>query len=116
EMDGSLAQLAMTNADDNGFADRVDVVNADVKDAAKELRGDADLVVCNPPYVMPGRGRAPLERVRSAKYGDLGTFVDAARNIAGRRARVSFVYPAIEATTLLTTLRACGLEPKRVRP
>jgi tRNA1Val (adenine37-N6)-methyltransferase len=53
--------------------------------------------------------------VRSAKYGELTAFVEAARRIAGRRARACFVYPAIEATTLLGTLRAHGLEPKRLR-
>src|SRR5262249_8418068 len=73
-----------------------------------------DLVICNPPYVPPGRGRAPNGNVRSAKYGELDAFVDAARKIAGRRARVCFVYPAIELTTLVTSLRHRGLEPKRL--
>jgi tRNA1Val (adenine37-N6)-methyltransferase len=115
EIDAALARLATINAEENGWADRVEVLHADARHAAKELSGEADLVVCNPPYVTPGRGRAPLERVRSAKYGDVVTFVDAARRIAGRRARACFVYPAIEATTLLTALRDHGLEPKRLR-
>src|SRR5690606_14790450 len=55
---------------------------------------------------------AALARARS---GALEAFVDASRRLAGRRARVCFVYPAIEATTLLATLRARGLEPKRLR-
>ncbi len=115
EIDELLARLAEQNAADNGWAERAQVIHADAADAAKELRADADLVVCNPPYVPPGRGRAPAERVRSARYGDLETFIEAARRIAGRRARVCFVYPAIEATTLLASLRASGLEPKRLR-
>jgi tRNA1Val (adenine37-N6)-methyltransferase len=115
ELDSTLARLATSNAEANGWSDRIDVIHADVKHAAKTLRAEADLVVCNPPYVPPGRGRAPAERVRSAKYGDLPAFIEAARTIAGRRARACFVYPAIEATTLLTTLRASGLEPKRLR-
>jgi tRNA1Val (adenine37-N6)-methyltransferase len=116
ESDALLARLAVQNADENGWADRVAVVHADVRHAAKELAASADLLVCNPPYVTPGRGRVPAEGVRGAKYGELGAFVEAARKIAGRRARACFVYPAIEATTLLTTLRAHGLEPKRLRP
>ena len=115
ELDETLARLATENAEENGWADRARVIHADAADAAKELRAEADLVVCNPPYVPPGRGRAPADRVRSAKYGDLETFIEAARKIAGRRARVCFVYPAIEATTLLASLRASGLEPKRLR-
>lgn len=116
EIDDVLADLASKNAAENGWTDRTHVVRADVRYATKELGAEADLVVCNPPYVVPGRGRAPSERVRSAKYGDLQAFVEAARRIAGRRARTCFVYPAIEATTLLTTLRDHGLEPKRLRP
>jgi tRNA1Val (adenine37-N6)-methyltransferase len=115
ENDAVLARLATLNAEENQWADRIDVVHADVRHAAKSLAGSADLVVCNPPYVPPGRGRAPSEKTRAAKYGDLGIFVDAARRVAGARARVCFVYPAIEATTLLTSLRGCGLEPKRLR-
>jgi tRNA1Val (adenine37-N6)-methyltransferase len=116
EIDAALAQLALANAEDNRWSERVEVIHANVADAAKEPPiEDADLVVCNPPYVTPGRGRAPLERVRSAKYGALDAFIDAARRIAGRRARACFVYPAIEATTLLAALRERGLEPKRLR-
>ncbi len=115
ELDDALARLATQNAEENGWTERARVVHADVTHAANELRGEADLVVCNPPYVPPGRGRAPADRVRAARYGDVGAFVEAARKVAGRRARVCFVYPAIEATTLLTTLRERGLEPKRFR-
>ena len=115
EVDDALARLASENAAENAWADRTEVVHADVRRAASPLGSGADLVVCNPPYVTPGRGRAPAERVRAAKYGDLAAFVEAARRITGRRARACFVYPAIEATTLLTTLRDHGLEPKRLR-
>ena len=115
ENDALLARLALENADANGWSARVDVVPDDIRAAMKALSSKADLVVCNPPYVPPGRGRAPAARVRSAKYGELGAFVEAARRIAGGRARACFVYPAIEATALLTALRANGLEPKRLR-
>jgi tRNA1Val (adenine37-N6)-methyltransferase len=115
ERDATLVRLAATNAEANGWADRVVLVHDDVRLAAKTIAAAAELVVCNPPYVPPGRGRAPAEPVRAARYGDLDAFAFAARRFAGARARACFVYPAIEATTLLTTLRAHGLEPKRLR-
>ena len=115
EVDPRLADLARVNAEDNGWASRITVIQADVVACVSELHGTADLVVCNPPYVPPGRGRVPKTPVRGAKYGELIHFLDAARAIAGRRARVAFVYPAIELTTLLVALRARGLEPKRIR-
>jgi tRNA1Val (adenine37-N6)-methyltransferase len=117
EVDPVLADLARTNARDNGWADRIEVVTGDVAVAAVAIAkpgASADLVVCNPPYVTPGRGRVPAERVRRAKYGELDAFTDAARRIAGRRARVCFVYPAPDAMRLTEALRARGLEPKRI--
>lgn len=114
EIDRDLAALAELNARDNGWSDRATVVAADVCVAARKHAGAADLVVCNPPYFAEGRGRPPSAVRARARTGDLDAFVDAARAICGRRARACFVYPANEATTLLSTLRGRGLEPKRL--
>jgi tRNA1Val (adenine37-N6)-methyltransferase len=112
EVDDALVPLAARNIEENGFVHRAEIVHADVA----KLRGtSADLVVCNPPYVEPGRGRAPSPTVARAKQGSLSSFLDCARRILGRRAHACFVYPAIEATTLFVALRERGLEPKRVR-
>ena len=111
EIDAELAELARRNARANGWEARITVVHGDVAEA----EGAADLVVCNPPYVVPGRGRPPAPSRARARSGPLDVFLDAARRLAGRRARVCFVYPAIETTTLLASLRARGLEPKRLR-
>lgn len=113
EIDPDLADLARENAAANGWSSRIAVTNRSVIDAFYD-EAEADLVVCNPPYVPPGRGRPPAEAIRGAKHGELGSFIDAARGRAGRRARACFVYPAIETTTLLEGLRERGLEPKRL--
>ncbi|MBS2015141.1 MAG: methyltransferase [Deltaproteobacteria bacterium] len=115
ENDAALAALARMNAEANAWADRLEVVLGDVADRTLVAAGSADLVVCNPPYVAPGRGRPALSPRAAARSGALETFLDAARRLAGRRARVCFVYPAVEATTLLVSLRQRGLEPKRLR-
>jgi tRNA1Val (adenine37-N6)-methyltransferase len=116
EIDPALAKLAEANARSNHWTERIDVLGADVGDIDSVPAGVADLVVCNPPYVEPGRGRTPSPSRARARSGPLSSFLDAARRLAGRRARVCLIYPAIEATTLLTELRARGLEPKRLRP
>lgn len=116
EVDPALAKLAASNAASNGWRERIEVLRADVAELAELPAGAADLVVCNPPYVEPGRGRPASPSRARARSGPLSVFLDAARRLAGRRARVCFVYPAIELTTLLASLRARGLEPKRLRP
>lgn len=116
ELDDHAAALARRNLEARGHLARGDVLAGDVLALTADLRGAADLVVCNPPYVEPGRGRAPSEPRRArARLGALGHFVRAARHVGGQRARVCFVYPAHEALTLLATLREHGLEPKRLQ-
>ncbi len=116
EADDEAARFAQENVLARGHAPHAEIVHGDVLEVAATRRGEADLVVCNPPYFEPGRGRAPREPRRArARTGSLEHFVDAARHVAGRRARVCFVYPAREALALLAALRARGLEPKRLR-
>src|SRR5215471_4486521 len=57
EVDEQPAAMARRNLDANGWTDLGEVVRADVRDVARSRRGQATLVVCNPPYVAPGRGR-----------------------------------------------------------
>jgi tRNA1Val (adenine37-N6)-methyltransferase len=114
EIDEQPAAMARRNLDVNGWADRGEVVRGDVSEIARSRQGEANLVVCNPPYLAPGRGRVSPAEAR-ARCGDLGAFVHAARQVAGKRARVCFVYPAQELGSLLQTLSAEGLHAKRMR-
>jgi tRNA1Val (adenine37-N6)-methyltransferase len=114
EIDELTSAMARRNLDANGWTSRGEVVRGDVGDVARSRRGEANLVVCNPPYVAPGRGRVPAAEAR-ARSGDLGVFVEAARQLAGRAARVCFVYPASELRSLMETLAAEGLHCKRMR-
>ena len=60
DIDDALIALAARNVEENGWIHRAEIVHADVT----SLRGrTADLVVCNPPYVEPGRGRTPSSSV-----------------------------------------------------
>lgn len=114
EIDAAPAAMARRNLDANGWTDRGEVLRGDVRDVARARQGEATLVVCNPPYVMPGRGRVSPAQAR-ARCGELSVFVEAARQVAGRKARVCLVYPAQELGALLSTLSAEGLHAKRLR-
>lgn len=116
EIDAFLAGLANLNRAKNNWQERISVICADVSDLSSAAAGSADLVVCNPPYIVEGRGRPPSAARARARSGSLAIFLDFARHLAGRRARVCFVYPASETTTLLMEFRQRGLEPKRLRP
>lgn len=111
EVDEPSTLLARKNIEALGLGDRVSIACKDVRDLGE--RGSAALVVCNPPYVPIGKGRAPKDA--RARMGDAATFVRAARRLLGRRGRACFVYPTTHLVDLLGAMRAAGLEPKRMR-
>jgi tRNA1Val (adenine37-N6)-methyltransferase len=116
EADGAASEAARANLETNGWADRGEVLACDVGDAARLPPAGADLVVCNPPYVAPGKGRAPKRPgTARARSGELVPFTRAARRVLGRRARACFVYPARELGALWSALLDAGLVPKRLR-
>jgi tRNA1Val (adenine37-N6)-methyltransferase len=114
ELERRAAEIAERNLAANGWGEKGEVVHADVTEVARSRRGEASLVVCNPPYVAPGRGRVAASQVR-ARVGEVEVFVAAARQVAGKKARVCFVYPAQELGALLGTLQREGLHAKRMR-
>jgi tRNA1Val (adenine37-N6)-methyltransferase len=112
DVDDAACELAVANVMHNG-AD-ADVMCGDALDVAKKNRGVASTVVCNPPYLEPGTARVSKSSAR-ARSGELERFVRATREILGKRGRAYYVYPATYLTRLFATLRASGLEPKRLR-
>jgi tRNA1(Val) A37 N6-methylase TrmN6 len=74
EIDPALATLAAANAERNGFAERFEVVTADVTSPGKVLRA-AGLVpesyhhlIANPPYYNEGRVREAPDAARAAAH------------------------------------------------
>ncbi len=108
--------LASRNAEHNGWADRSRVLTGDVQELALEHKGEADLIVTNPPFSQPRTSVIPRsERLTQARIGDLSAFLAAARQLGGKGSRSCYVYPAQYLSVLLGYAREQGLEPKRVR-
>ncbi len=116
EIDATHAVLARRNAELNGVADRVRVLEQDVGSVRDET---ADLVIANPPWFEPGQGNLAVGASRAAARafvrGSLASFVRAAGRLLGSRGRVVVTMPASRTTELLDVLAATGLHPKRMR-
>jgi tRNA1Val (adenine37-N6)-methyltransferase len=113
DVDEASCDAARENLETNGWVPRGEVLRADV---ARLSHAAVELVVCNPPYVAPGRGRLPKHAaIARARSGELAPFVEAARRLLGRRARACFVYPAQDLGALFVALTHAGLVPKRLR-
>ncbi len=120
ECQPDLARCAEQNAADAGLSDRLEVVREDLRRIRALLApGGFDLVVANPPFHQPARGR-PSPRVgrataRHEGETTLSDFVAAARHALGARGRFCMILHAQRLPEIATTLRAHGLEPKRLR-
>ncbi len=111
----------MRGRDDNGWDERLEIVDGDVRALGERLGAATfDLVVTNPPYrtldVEPavaeprdGRWRTTRSRCACAEW------VAIAARAVRPGGRVAAILPAERSTELLRTLAANGLRPARTR-
>ena len=118
ELQPELAALARRNAELNGVADRLEIVEGDLArphDLPLAAHG-FDLVVANPPY---HRGRpAPSAERAVARHEIAATLSDvlaAARRLLAPRGQAALVYPAEQSAELAAALLAGGLRPRVLR-
>ena len=120
EMQPELVALARENLEANGFADRVQVLEADVREIRRCLTPECcDLVLCNPPYYQQGQGRIRPDAQAAAARHDLAAtlddFVRAAAFALKTRSKAVFIFPASSQARLQQRLMAARLAPKRVQ-
>ena len=119
ERDPDLFDLARRNAAENGYADTVVPLLADVRDLdAARLGGAVDAVVTNPPYFDPGKSRPSpkpeRQRARQATAGDLFDFAAAAARCLVRHGRFYAVWRPDRLPVLFAALTAADLAPRRM--
>lgn len=115
ELDPAGAELARDNLERNGLDGTV--LTADLREAELPA-GQADLVVANPPYYAPERGKTAAGSrgtARSQRSCSLDDLCRAAARLLRNGGRFALCWPAEGMTDLLTALRTAGMEPKRLR-
>lgn len=104
----------------HALQERVRLHEGDVRNIAMLLPPQScQVVVSNPPYRTPGKGRVAPDPERAAArhelHGGLEDFLAAAAYLLGDGGRLYMVYLAERLTDLLAGMRAARLEPKRLR-
>jgi tRNA1(Val) A37 N6-methylase TrmN6 len=118
EVDARLAALARENAQLNGLADRVSVLQLDVTGPARALAA-AGLqpetfarVLLNAPFNHPGRQRSspdPRRRLaHTAAPGSLATWIETAKRILRPHGTVTLIWRADTLDEVLQALEAFG--------
>lgn len=120
ELQSDLASRARRNVELNGLADKVEILEADLREHRRLFSPQSfDAVLTNPPYRKIGTGRQAPNRERAqARHelaGGLADFLEAAAFCLGDGGRFFIVYLAERLADLLTQMRQVRLEPKRVR-
>lgn len=110
ELQSSLAGLAQSNIDANGFQDRMRVLNGDILNPPNELveEGYAH-VFANPPYMSSDRGNHPPNASKKIAHvetdADLQDWVAAALKFCRRKGSITIIQRADRLAELLTGLQ-----------
>ncbi len=120
DIQGALVELAVENARRNGYSDRVSFREGDLRSVRSYFEAQSfDVVVMNPPYETPGRGRlrsSPSEQAaRQEVFCTLEEIASCCRYLLKNRGRLYLVFKAERACELFVRLSGKGIEPKRVR-
>lgn len=120
ELNAEAAELARRNVVLNRLAERIEIVQEDVRALRSGLlRQSFDVVVSNPPYRTPGSGQLAPDAGRAAArhelHGGIREFLDTARFLLRNSGRFYAIYLPERLTELLSALEERKIEPKRLR-
>jgi tRNA1Val (adenine37-N6)-methyltransferase len=120
EIQEELAVMAGRSAVMNGLAGRVAIRPADVRRPETICPPRSfDAAVFNPPYRRLRSGRTnPNPEKAVARHeieGGAADFLAAAAHALREGGRVYAIYPATRMVEILSRMRTCGIEPKRLR-
>jgi tRNA1Val (adenine37-N6)-methyltransferase len=120
EVQPGLADMARRTIALNGLADRVSIVQDDMRELARSFAPSSfDLVVSNPPYYPLDNGRInPDEEKAIARHEIKATVKDIIRvsnYLAASTGSVLIIFPAKRLIDLLTAFMASGLKPRALR-
>lgn len=118
DISGDAVRLCRSNLELNGM--NGDVIQGDIREYRGLLpAGSFDLAVCNPPYFVPGRGRAPRDAASALARGEealsLSELCGCAAYILRFGGRFCLVYRPERLSELFCAMTAAGIEPKRLR-
>ena len=116
EVQSDYAELTQKNAELNGLSDRLKAVCADAREYKNEY--EFDVVYSNPPYMRSDSGR-PNENdkkniARHEIHGGISDFCAAAKRLLKFGGTFAVVYRPDRLIDLLSSMRECGVEPKRM--
>ncbi len=120
ELQKELVEIARKNVEINGFDDRIEIVEGDLRKIEETFSpGSFTVVLGNPPYIPLEAGRIPSDRVRALAYTEEGCtleeFLKASRYLLSTGGRLYLIYRPFRLPDLIFHMRRLKLEPKEIR-
>ena len=120
EQSAAASALAEKTFAENGWAQRVTLCVGDLREAAAlPAAGSMDYALSNPPYYPAHSGASAASPARQTAREEVGCTLDevcaAAARVLRWGGRFALVHKPERLTDLLCSLRAHGMEPKRLR-
>jgi tRNA1(Val) A37 N6-methylase TrmN6 len=121
ELQPRLAGLAVRGRDDNGWRQRLELIEGDVRVVSERLRAASfDLVATNPPYRSLADGHPSPDEERALAHHEIALrlpeWLDCAARAVRPGGRVAAILPAPRTPELLTALAGRDLGSVRLRP
>jgi tRNA1Val (adenine37-N6)-methyltransferase len=122
EIQKEMAALAQKSVEANGLEERIEVIEADVRDIVHDenYRECVDVAVCNPPYIpekecliSPNPGKAIA---RHEIKGKLKDFLEAAFYMLKDKGDLFMIHRPSRLVDIISYARDTGLEAKTLRP
>ncbi len=120
EIQPEMADMAKRSVRLNGLTERIAVHSCPVERADEVVSpGSLDVIVCNPPYGVPGttllNPEKTLSLARHQSEDGLTSWFRMAYRLLRGKGRFAMVYPAPRMLEAMTALSRARLEPKRFR-
>ncbi|MCS7232716.1 MAG: methyltransferase [Synergistetes bacterium] len=120
ELQPELVELARKNVEINGFSERIEIIQGDLRKIEEYFpQGAFSVVLGNPPYISLESGRLPSDKMRSIAYTEEGCtleeFLKASRYLLSTGGRLYLIYRPFRLAELLFHMRRLKIEPKEMR-
>ena len=120
EIQDELVAIAKRNVVLNGLAGRLEIIRGDVRCPETLCEPQSfSAAVFNPPYrrLRSGRMNSDPEKAvaRHEIEGTIADFLAAAAYALRQEGRVYAIYPAVRMVELISRMRECRIEPKRLQ-
>jgi tRNA1Val (adenine37-N6)-methyltransferase len=115
-----LVDMAKRSVEVNALTDKVEMHQGDIRHIEHLLPSlSFDVAIFNPPYRKLKSGRINANNQKSiARHeikGTLNDFLHASMYVLKKFGRVYLIYPATRMVELLSSMKAIGIEPKRIQ-